>query len=136
MTTLTLHDLAKKMAGIDFTMLQTFADNGEIAGRPMSNNGDVDYDGDSWFFSLDSTDMVRELQAEPKAALSFVGSKGLLGKPPLFVFVQGKGRDHPRQGSDARTLAEEPGALVRTGSGHPRPGPDPRPRAPHPLLGR
>ena len=92
MTTLTLHDLAKKMAGIDFTMLQTFADNGEIAGRPMSNNGDVDYDGDSWFFALDSTDMVRELQAEPKVALSFTGSKGLLGKPPLFVFVQGKAR--------------------------------------------
>ncbi|MGH8044433.1 MAG: pyridoxamine 5'-phosphate oxidase family protein, partial [Stenotrophomonas sp.] len=76
MTTLTLHDLAKKMAGIDFAMLQTFAPNHEIAGRPMSNNGDVDYDGDSWFFALDSTDMVRELQAEPNVALSFTGSKG------------------------------------------------------------
>lgn len=37
MTQLTLPELAKKMAGIDFTLLQTHAD-GEIAGRPMSNN--------------------------------------------------------------------------------------------------
>lgn len=90
MTTLTLPDLAKKMAGIDFTMLQTHADSGEIAGRPMSNNGDVDYDGDSWFFTSEDTDMVREIQHDPKVALTFTGSKSLLGKPPLFVAVQGR----------------------------------------------
>jgi len=50
MTQLTLPELARKMAGIDFSLLQTHA-GGEIAGRPMSNNGDVDYDGDSWFFT-------------------------------------------------------------------------------------
>lgn len=90
MTTLTLPELAKKMANIDFTMLQTRAENGEIAGRPMSNNGDVDYDGDSWFFTTEDTDMVREIQQDPKVALSFTGSKSLLGKPPLFVAVQGR----------------------------------------------
>ena len=90
MTTLTLPELAKKMAGIDFTMLQTHADSGEIAGRPMSNNGDVDYDGDSWFFTSEDTDMVREIQHDPKVALTFTGSKSLLGKPPLFVAVQGR----------------------------------------------
>lgn len=92
MTTLTLPELAKKMAGIDFTMLQTHADSGEIAGRPMSNNGDVDYDGDSWFFTQEHTDMVREIQHDPKVALTFTGSKSLLGKPPLFVAVQGSAR--------------------------------------------
>jgi len=90
MTTLTLPELAKKMADIDFAMLETHAGNGEIAGRPMSNNGDVEYDGDSWFFTLDSTDMVGEIEREPKVALSFTGSKSLLGKPPLFVAVQGR----------------------------------------------
>lgn len=90
MTTLTLPELAKKMASIDFTMLQTHADSGEIAGRPMSNNGDVDYDGDSWFFTSEDTDMVREIQHDPKVALTFTGSKSLLGKPPLFVAVQGR----------------------------------------------
>jgi len=90
MTTLTLPDLAKKMAHIDFTMLQTHAASGDIAARPMSNNGDVDYDGDSWFFTTEDTDMVREIQQDPKVALSFSGSKSLLGKPPLFVAVQGR----------------------------------------------
>jgi len=89
MTTLTLPELAKKMAGIDFTMLQTHA-GGQIAGRPMSNNGDVDYDGDSWFFTMEETDMVREISADPNVALGLTGSKSLLGKPPLFVHVQGR----------------------------------------------
>jgi len=89
MTQLTLPELAKKMAGIDFALLQTHA-GGEIAGRPMSNNGDVDYDGDSWFFTTEDTDMVKEIEADPAVALGFSGSKSLLGKPPLFVHVQGR----------------------------------------------
>ena len=51
MTDMTLSDLAKKMADIDFCMLSTRTAGGEIAARPMSNNGDVEYDGDSYFFS-------------------------------------------------------------------------------------
>lgn len=90
MSQLTLPELSRKMAGIDFTMLQTHA-GGEIAGRPMSNNGDVDYDGDSWFFTTEDTDMVREIEADPAVALGFSGSKSLLGKPPLFVQI---GRAH------------------------------------------
>ncbi|MDR6935969.1 MULTISPECIES: pyridoxamine 5'-phosphate oxidase family protein [unclassified Luteibacter] len=92
MTIKTLEDLSKKMAGIDFAMLQTHAANGEIAGRPMSNNGDVEYDGDSWFFSLEETHVVGEIEANPAVALSFTGSKSLLGKPPLFVAVEGRGQ--------------------------------------------
>lgn len=89
-TTMTLPELAKKMAGIDFAMLQTFTASGEIAGRPMSNNGDVDYDGDSWFFSYEDTHVVSEIEANDHVALSFTGSKSLLGKPPLFVAVEGR----------------------------------------------
>ena len=91
MTTMTLPELAKKMAGIDFTMLQTHTTSGEIAGRPMSNNGDVEYDGDSWFFAYEDANFVGELEANPACALSFTGSKSLLGKPPLFVAVEGRG---------------------------------------------
>lgn len=90
MTDYTLQELAKKMADIDFVMLQTRTDDGELAARPMSNNGDVDYQGDSWFFALDSTRMVSDVQREPNVLLSFTGSKGLLGRPPLFVAVQGR----------------------------------------------
>jgi len=92
MTTMTLPELAKKMADIDFAMLQTFTSSGEIAGRPMSNNGDVEYDGDSWFFAYEDTHVVREIEANDHVALSFTGSKSLLGKPPLFVAVEGRGQ--------------------------------------------
>ena len=91
MTTKTLKDLAKDMAGIDFAMLQTHTSNGEIAGRPMSNNGDVEYDGDSWFFAYEETHVTREIEANPVVALSFTGPRHLFGKPPLFVAVEGRG---------------------------------------------
>ena len=50
MVQFTLPQLAKKMKDIDFTMLSTRAEGGQIAARPMSNNRDVDYDGDSYLF--------------------------------------------------------------------------------------
>src|SRR4051812_46479202 len=49
--TRTLSDISEKMRDIDFCMLATHASNGTIASRPMSNNREVDYDGDSWFFT-------------------------------------------------------------------------------------
>lgn len=84
MTTKTLEDLAKKMRKIDITMLSTHTDGGEIAGRPMSNNGDVDYDGDSYYFTMDSTRMVRDIGRDARVALAFAGSKG------FHVAVQGQ----------------------------------------------
>ena len=56
--TWSLADLAEKMRDIDFTMLSTRAEDGSIGSRPMSNNRDVDYDGDSFFFALEETRTV------------------------------------------------------------------------------
>ena len=89
MSTMTMKDLAKAMGKIDFAMLTTRTDGGQLATRPMSNNGDVDYDGDSFYFSWDSARTVTDISRDPKVALSFQGSGGLLGKPPLFVAVEG-----------------------------------------------
>ena len=41
----TLADLAERLRDIDIAILSTRAENGAIAGRPMSNNGEVDYNG-------------------------------------------------------------------------------------------
>ena len=90
MSAMTLKDIAKKMRDIDFAMLFTKADGGTLAGRPMSNNQDVDYDGDSWFFSDGGAQTVGDIGRDPKVALSFAGAKGLLGKPPLFIAVEGE----------------------------------------------
>ncbi len=82
---MTLSELSKKMKAIDFSMLFTRAESGAIAGRPMSNNGDVEYDGDSYFFTSEDTMAVRDIERDPTVALSLAASKGLLGKPGLFI---------------------------------------------------
>ena len=85
----TLSDLAEKMREIDFCMLQTHTENGQIAARPMSNNGDVEYDGDSFFFVTDDTRTYADIQRDNKVGISLQGSKGLLGKPPIFISIEG-----------------------------------------------
>jgi general stress protein 26 len=88
MSEMTLSDLAKKIGDIDFTMLSTRAPGGEIAARPMSNNGDVEYDGDSWFFTWENAQMVDDIKRDPNVGLSLQGKSGLLGKPPIFIAVE------------------------------------------------
>ena len=36
-----IEDIAKRMAGIDIAILSTHTEGGQIANRPMSDNGDV-----------------------------------------------------------------------------------------------
>ena len=88
--TLTLPELAHKMKKIDFCMMLTKSDFGAIVSRPMSNNGDVDYDGDSYFFSYTDTRKVRALTADPTVSLTFTAPPSLLGKPGIFVAVEGR----------------------------------------------
>ena len=88
MSGMSMKDLAKKVADIDFTMLSTRADDGEIGARPMSNNGDVEYDGDSWFFTWETSRMVADIQRDPRVGLSLQGKAGILGKPPLFISIE------------------------------------------------
>lgn len=92
MSDMTLKDLAQKMGKIDFAMLTTTTDGGQLATRPMSNNGDVEFDGDSYYFSYDSARTVSDIARNAQVALSFQGSAGLLGAPPLFVAVEGTGK--------------------------------------------
>ncbi len=84
-----LADLSKKMRDIDFAMLSTKADGGAIGSRPMSNNRQVDYDGDSYYFTYDDTLMVADIGRDPQVGLSFLGTSGLLGMRPFFVAVEG-----------------------------------------------
>lgn len=90
MAQMNLSDISEKIRDIDICMLQTHTDGGEIAGRPMSNNRDVDYNGDSYYFTLDNTRMVGDIARDPKVALSFQGSKGLLGGGPFMAAVEGR----------------------------------------------
>lgn len=89
MSQMTLSDLAEAMRDIDFAMLSTKTAAGDIAARPMSNNRDVDYDGDSFFFTYEEARTVADIERDRKVGLSFQGKAGLLGKPPLFISVEG-----------------------------------------------
>ena len=88
--TKTLADLSEKMRDIDFCMLTTHAPGGGIAARPMSNNREVDYDGDSWFFTCEGAHMVPEIEADPQVSLIFQGKSGLFGVRPFFATVEGR----------------------------------------------
>lgn len=90
MTSLTLQDIAKRIKKIDFCMLSTNAGAGRISTRPMSNNGDVEYDGDSWFFSYEESKKVAEIEGINDVSLTFTESPGLLGKPGMFIAISGK----------------------------------------------
>ena len=93
----TLAELSEKMRDIDFAMLSTRTEGGAIAARPMSNNRQVDYDGDSWFFALDDTRTVGDIGRDPQVGLGYLGKSGVLGMRPFFVAIEGRGeliRDH------------------------------------------
>lgn len=61
MSDLSLDDLSKKMAKLDFTMMATRSPNGTLTARPMSNNGDVEYRGDSYFFAYQNSRTIAEI---------------------------------------------------------------------------
>ncbi len=89
MTGKTLSDISDAMRKIDFCMLTTRSEGGELASRPMSNNGDVRYEGDSFFFSYDDARSVTDIRHDPKVGVSFAGGKGVFGRPPIFIHVEG-----------------------------------------------
>lgn len=86
----TIHDLAKAMGKIDFAMLTTRTEGGQLATRPMSNNSEVEWDGDSYYFTYEDTRTVSDIERDRHVALSFQGRAGILGAPPLFVAVEGE----------------------------------------------
>jgi len=63
-----LRDLIKD---IDFCMLTTIDEQGDPHSRPMSSNGDIDRNGDVWFFTNASSHKVNEVERSPKVNVSF-----------------------------------------------------------------
>jgi len=59
------------MRDLDFCMMTTHADNGRLRSRFMSNNGEVEFDGDVWFFSGADTKKIADIEAEPRVELSY-----------------------------------------------------------------
>lgn len=81
--------LSENMRMIDFGMLSTRTKGGTFASRPMSNNGDVDYVGDSYFFTYEEARTVADIESDAQVGLTFTGSPGPRGEAPLFIALNG-----------------------------------------------
>ena len=86
----TLADIAEAMRDIDFAMLVTHGPDGALAARPMSNNREVAFDGDSFYFTWADSLMVADISRDSGVTLTFQGKAGLLGMRPFFVAVEGR----------------------------------------------
>ncbi|MBV9528283.1 pyridoxamine 5'-phosphate oxidase family protein [Sphingomonas sp.] len=90
MASKSLSEISDVMRDIDFCMLSTRTPAGGIASRPMSNNREVDYDGDSYFFACDSAHSIGEIDADPNVGLTYHAKDHLLGRPGIFIAIEGK----------------------------------------------
>ena len=71
--------VAKLMGNLDFCMMTTRSSDGMRA-RPMSNNGEVEFDGDVWFFSGADTRKIEDIERDPQVHLGYSDTEN-------FVFV-------------------------------------------------
>ena len=81
-----LSGIAKKMKEIDICMMSTNGPRGAVNTRPMSNNRDVTYKGESFFFSLTKTRKIKDIARSASVSLSFTGNSG------TYIIVSGKAR--------------------------------------------
>lgn len=89
MTSMTKEALSKHLKKLDFCMFSTRDASNRMNSRPMSNNGDVEYDGDSWFFSYADTRKISEIRKDSAVLLTFTAPPHLLGKPGIFIAIDG-----------------------------------------------
>lgn len=66
-----LRKLLELIKDIDFCMLTTIDEHGDLHSRPMSANGEADANGDLWFFTSASSHKVAEVGRAPKVNVSF-----------------------------------------------------------------
>ena len=76
--------IAALIKELDICLLTTHGEDGALDSRPMSNNGLVDWDGQSWFFAPRHGALVRQLSADPEASAGYRATEGF-----TFVSVSG-----------------------------------------------
>lgn len=86
MATISLPEMAKHMRQIDICMMTTQPKRGSLNSRPMSNNKDVTYSGDSYYFTYEKSKKVKDILANPNVSLNFEGTGG------LYISISGKAK--------------------------------------------
>lgn len=80
--------IAKLMKNVDIGVLTTQTARGALSSRPMSNNGKVDYDGDSYYFTWEESRTVNDLREHSaQVTLSFTSRD-----KKSYIVVSGKAK--------------------------------------------
>jgi general stress protein 26 len=66
-----INKVRQMIKDIDFCMLTTLDESGNPHSRPMSTNGEVDFDGDLWFFTYGNSHKIHEINRLSKVNASF-----------------------------------------------------------------
>ncbi len=77
--------IARWLKEIDICQLTTRGEGGQLHSRPMSNNSQVEFDGDSWFFAPSVGRLVAELERDPNAVTAYRA-----GEDYTFISVSGR----------------------------------------------
>ena len=75
--------IGKFIKDIDFTMMTTVDEAGELQSRPMSTQK-AEFDGDVYFFTFDDSNKIKHIRANPRVNLAYA-------KPEKMNFVSLKG---------------------------------------------
>jgi general stress protein 26 len=85
-----LKTVANIMKGLDLCMFTTVDSRGSQTSRPMSNNGDVAYEGTSYFFTYQNSKKVRQIKKNSRVGLHFENLR-TIGKN-VFIHVAGEAK--------------------------------------------
>jgi general stress protein 26 len=69
-----LEAIATLLRDLDICTLTT-RDVDRLAARPMSNNGQVEWDGDTWFFARRDSAKVAQIEADPAVTLGYTATE-------------------------------------------------------------
>lgn len=84
MATISLASLARTMRQLDICMMVTQSGRGSLNSRPMSNNKDVAYKGDSYFFTYENSQKIKDLEQNPWLILNFDDGKN------FYISISGR----------------------------------------------
>ncbi len=87
-----ISEVSDMMQEIDFCMLVSRAQDGSLAGRPMSNNQQVEYEGTSYYFTSDDTRMVKDIGRDASIGLTYRTPTGPDGRPGTFIHVEAEAK--------------------------------------------
>lgn len=78
MATYNLNTIARYMRELDICMMVTQSKRGALNSRPMSNNGDVKFNGLSYFFTYEGSQKIKDIEVNPQVSLNFEGKTNYL----------------------------------------------------------